>query len=316
MTTRETTTFELLLMRFHEAMMAWNYSPRTIAEYGRNVARLLHWLAEETDIESITDVTRETLTGYQVELMTVRTRKGEPLTAGTQRQCIAAVKSFFEYLAAEGLIGTDPAAQLVLPKARRRLPAGLLTPAEAVRMLDRMDISTPLGLRNRAILEVLYSTGIRSSEICSLEIGDFDPDSRTLMIRSGKGGKDRVVPLGSTATHVVADYIKTARPNLLGPQAGAALFLSNKHRPLVREAVARLVADVARAAGITKHVRPHRLRHACATHMLRGGADIRHIQQLLGHASLQTTQIYTHVEISDLKAVHRKFHPRERGSRS
>jgi integrase/recombinase XerD len=315
MNTDYVTSFEILVLRFVEAMTAWNFSPRTIAEYGRHVGKLIQWLAEETDIESITEVTRETLTGYQIELMTKRTRSGNALSAGTQRQCLAAVKSLFAHLASEGVVALDPAAPLVLPKSRRRLPSGLLTPAEALRLLDRVDTSTALGLRNRAILEVLYSTGIRSSEVCALEIGDFDPDSRTLMIRRGKGGKDRVVPLGTTPSRAVSEYVTSARPKLLGPRAGAYLFLSIKHRPMVREAVARMVASVARQVGINKTVRPHRLRHACATHMLRGGADIRHIQQLLGHASLQTTQIYTHVEISDLKAVHRKFHPRERRQR-
>jgi integrase/recombinase XerD len=162
---------------------------------------------------------------------------------------------------------------------------------------------------------VLYSTGIRNAELRALEMSDFDPEAQTLTINDGKGHKDRVVPLGPTAAAIVGDYIARARPKLMNARATSMLFISKNGLPLDFKRIITIVRKHVRRAGIDKPVRPHRLRHACATHMLKGGADIRHIQKLLGHASLQTTQIYTHVEISDLKAVHRRFHPRERGLR-
>ena len=314
MNDRERRKMELSLIGFSEAMRARGWSERTIEAYEHNVRVFIAWLDEETDVTSLDEVTASTLGGYQVALLGEETRTGR-LSISTQHVRLTALRAFFASLAEAGKLLTNPARQLQLPKRRKSLPRPLLTPKEALRLLESIATKTPLGLRDRAMLEVLYATGIRASELCGLTIPDFDAASGVLLIRRGKGGKDRVVPLGPIACEVLSDYIATSRPRLLGRKSTAEVFLSKRGETLHRNNLAAAVAGAARRAGIGKPIRPHRLRHACATHMLKGGADIRHIQKLLGHASLASTQIYTHVEISDLQAVHRRFHPRERGER-
>lgn len=305
----------LIVIRFIEAATAWNWSRKSLVSYEQNIRYFIDWLAAETDIETLAEVTPDALASYQMALLSMETKREERLSIGTQRQRITAIKSFFRWLAEEGKLLSNPAASLRGPKQRQRLPQPLITPKEAIRLLDSVKTNTPLGLRDRAIVEVLYSTGIRSAELRALQLVDFDPVGQTLTINAGKGNKDRMVPLGSIAAATVSDYIAQARPKLALDPTVLNLFLTKGGRELDPLAVINAVRRHLKRAGIDKPIRPHRLRHACATHMLKGGADIRHIQKLLGHASLQTTQIYTRVEIGDLKAVHRRFHPRERGRR-
>lgn len=329
MNDRERRRMELLLVRFVEAMTAWGWSRRTIPAYEHNVRVFLSWLARETDLVSLAEVTPTVLSSYQTALLSEEKVRGGHLAMATQHARLSALKGFFRHLSREGKLLTNPAAGLQLPRKRRALPMGSLTSREALRLLDGIDTKTPVGLRDRAIVEVFYGTGIRNAELRALTLSDFDPAGQILTVRAGKGGKDRVVPLGPVATEVVSEYVARSRPKLgrgITWRSGVVrrdprgkrppsthLFLSQWGLPLHAVAVIALVRKAAKGAGITKTVTPHRLRHACATHMLRGGADIRHIQKLLGHASLQTTQIYTQVEIGDLKAVHRRFHHRERG---
>jgi integrase/recombinase XerD len=334
MNERERRKMDLLLVRFVEAMAAWNWSRRTIPGYEQNVRFFLEWLEQETDVTSLAQVSAETLGSYQMAVLAVEKPSGGHLAVGTQHTRLTVLKSFFRFLAREGKLLVNPAAGLQLPKKRRHLPQSHLTPKEAIRLVESIDTKTPVGLRDRAIVEVLYATGIRNAELRALALSDFDPAEGTLTVRGGKGGKDRVVPLGPVASAILSDYIAQARPKLMKgnawtwrsreiharprkkpPRGVTNLFVSQWGFPLHPPAVIDLVRHAAKRAGITKSIAPHRLRHACATHMLKGGADIRHIQKLLGHASLQSTQIYTHVEIGDLKAVHRRFHPRERGPR-
>lgn len=334
MNDRERRKLDFSLVRFVEAMTAWNWSKRTIPSYEQNVRIFLDWLDSETDIKSLAEVTPELLASYQVALLSAETRSGAHLATGTQHTRLTVLKSFFRYLAREGKLLTNPAAGLQLPKKRRHLPQAHLTAKEAIRLIEGIETKTPVGLRDRAIVEVFYATGIRNAELRALAVSDFDPAEGTLTVRAGKGGKDRVVPLGPVAAAVVSDYIAQARPTLMSgsswtwrskeiharrwkkpPRGITHLFVSQWGFPLHPPVVISIVKRAAARVGIRKSIAPHRLRHACATHMLKGGADIRHIQKLLGHASLQTTQVYTHVEISDLKAVHRRFHPRERGTR-
>lgn len=315
MNDRERRRMDLFLARFVEAMTAWGWSKRTIPGYEQNVRVFLDWLDRETDLVNLAEVAPRTLGAYQTGLLAEETASGGRLSASTQHMRLGAVRAFFGFLSQEGELLINPARQLQLPKRRKSLPQALLTPREAVHLLESIDTSTPLGLRDRAIIEVLYATGIRASELCALWLVDFDPGSGTLTVRAGKGNKDRVVPLGPIASAVLSDYIAQARARLLGRKAACEIFVSKRGRALHRGNLPAVVARAARHAGITKPIRPHRLRHACATHMLKGGADIRHIQKLLGHASLATTEIYTRVEISDLQSVHRRFHPRERGGR-
>ena len=315
MTSQQRKKMDLLLVRFIEAATAWNWSRKSLVSYEQNVRCFFDWLAAETDIETLAGVTPDTLASYQMALLSVEKKNGEPLSVGTQSQRITALKSFFRFLAEEGKLLTDPAASLRRPKKRQLLPQPLLTPKEAIRLLDSVKTTTPLGLRDRAILEVFYATGVRNAELRALQLSDFDPVGQTLTVNEGKGRKSRVVPLGSTAAEILTDYVAQARPKLAQQRTVQNLFVTKNGLPLDPKLVITIVRRHLKRAGIDKPIRPHRLRHACATHMLKGGADIRHVQKLLGHASLQTTQIYTRVEISDLKAVHRRFHPRERGRR-
>ncbi len=315
MTPQQRRKIDLILVRFVEAMRAWNWSPRSIASYEQNIRYFFDWLAAQTDIETLAGVTAEVLASYQMALLSMEKPNGQPLSVGTQKQRLGPLRSFFHHLAGEGKLLSNPAASLQLPKQHGSLPQPLLTPKETIRLLESIDITTTLGLRDRAMVEVLYATGIRNAELRALCLADFDPAGEILTVVAGKGGKDRVVPLGPVAAAIVGDYIAQGRPKLATDPTVANLFLTKNGRPLDTLAVINAVRRHLKRAGINKPIRPHRLRHACATHMLKGGADIRHIQKLLGHASLQTTQIYTRVEISDLKAVHRRFHPRERGGR-
>ena len=339
MTPRQRRRMELLLERFVEAMTAWAFSKRTIPTYTQHVAVFLDWLEKETDVGDLGEVTPEVLSGYQTALLGMERKRpgkrkatepksataapaaapeapaadGGRLSTSTQHARLSALRSFFGFLAREGKLLVDPAASLVLPKKRRSLPRSLLTPKEALRLVESIETKTPMGHRDRAVVEVLYATGIRNAELRGLTLADFDAEAGTLFVRAGKGGKDRMLPLGPLVTAIVSDYVQIARPKLAKRSGVTSLFVSNHGWPLWPASVVRTVDLAARRAGIKKAVRPHRLRHACATHMLQGGADVRHIQRLLGHSSLSTTEVYTRVEIGDLKAVHKRFHPRERG---
>ena len=334
MTPRQRRRMELLLERFVEAMTAWAFSKRTIPTYTQHVAVFLDWLEKETDVGDLGEVTPEVLSSYQTALLGMERKRpgkrkatepknaaapeapaadGGRLSTATQHARLSALRSFFGFLAREGKLLVDPAASLVLPKKRRSLPRALLTPKEALKLVESIDTKTPMGHRDRAVVEVLYATGIRNAELRGLTLADFDAEAGTLFVRAGKGGKDRVLPLGPVVTAIVSDYVQLARPKLAKRSGVTSLFVSNHGWPLWPASVVRIVDLAARRAGLQKTVRPHRLRHACATHMLQGGADVRHIQRLLGHSSLSTTEVYTRVEIGDLKAVHKRFHPRERG---
>ncbi len=298
------------LARFVDAMGSWNWSRRTITSYEQNVRHFFDWLSAETEIGELTEVTSETLSTYQTGLLVEEKRNGERISIQTHCNRLAALRGFFRYLWREGRLLMNPASQIQYPKTRRRLPQSNLTPKEAIRLIESIDTTTPLGKRDRAMLEVLYGTGMRNAELRALMMTDIG--ERTLTVRCGKGGKDRVVPLGKTTWDVLSDYVQQERPWLAKREGVQNLFLTKNGRALDAPVVIKAVTSAGVAAGLKKHLHPHLLRHACATHMLKGGADIRHIQKLLGHASLQTTEIYTKVEIGDLKKVHRLYHPRER----
>jgi integrase/recombinase XerD len=214
---------------------------------------------------------------------------------------------FFKYLATENLILTDPAATLELPKEPKRLPRNILTAHEVKKILEAIDTKAVRGIRDRAIIETLYSSGLRATELANLTLNCLNLKEGYLTIENGKGGKDRVVPLGKIACHWIEQYLEV-RPQIPDP----TLFLTmlKPPRPLSREVIAEICAARAGQAGVKKKVTSHTWRHTCATSMLKGGADIRYVQELLGHASLKTTQIYTKVTIQDLKKVHSRCHPR------
>lgn len=226
-----------------------------------------------------------------------------------QAQRMVPIRAWFKWLARENHILSNPASDLELPRPERRLPAVVLTAEEAEVVMAVPDVSEALGLRDRAMLEALYATAIRRGELIALRLFDVDYPRSALIVRQGKGNKDRVVPLGERAKAWLAAYRDRSRPGLVAGRDPGTLFLSRDGRPLEPKRLSEKVRGYAEAAGIGKPGSCHLLRHTAATLMLEGGADIRFIQALLGHESLETTQIYTRVSVTKLAEIHAATHP-------
>lgn len=266
----------------------------------------IRW-ADARGIRHPGEVTRPVLQRYQRHLYLLRKADGTPLAQSTQVTRITPVIAFFKWLTREGHILSNPAADLELPRRMHRLPKYLLSVAQVEHAINQPDTSHSVGLRDRAILEVLYSSGVRRAELIALQLIDVDLERGALMVRQGKGGKDRFIPLGSRACAWVHRYLLEVRPDLLAGDT-QTLFLTDWGTPFEASQLTMLVGRYMRAAGVVQGS-CHALRHAMATHMLENGADIRFIQAILGHAELSTTQIYTHVAIEKLQAVHTLTHP-------
>ena len=269
--------------------------------YARDLQRYLEHL-EHGGISEIGQVQRAQISGYIGALA----RHG--LSAGSLARNLSAVRGFHRFLVAEGFCRGDPSENVESPKLGKRLP-DVLEYAEVTSLLDQPGVKSPLGLRDRAMLELMYACGLRVSELLTLSRKDlFFTEG---FIRCfGKGSKERVIPVGSSAVAWVGKYLEQARPLLLKQFDTEALFLNNRGRPMSRMGFWKLLRRYAIKAGIKKRVHPHILRHSFATHLLEGGADLRSVQEMLGHADISTTQIYTHVDREYLKEVHRQFHPR------
>ncbi|MDP3850862.1 MAG: tyrosine recombinase [Luteolibacter sp.] len=235
-------------------------------------------------------------------------RKTAGLNAASLRITTVHLKVFFRWLAARERLEMDPAEPLLAPRPDQTLPETLHA-SEVAGLLDSIDPSAPLGRRDRAILELFYSAGLRLSELCKLRLEMMDADEGFLRI-TGKGNKTRVARVGTKALEAIADYLTNERRNLVKPRTSSHVFLSVRGGPLSPDRVRQIVKQRAKLAGIDQNIYPHLLRHSFATHLLEGGADLRVIQELLGHADISTTQIYTHVDRQRLKATHKRFHPR------
>ena len=316
---------KLMAERFSEWLEAINYSPKTRVNYTRDVKLFLAWLSENTALNSIVEVTPAHLQQYQIALYNfarhddkeaATKEKAAPkrLSVGTQANRLAAVRKFFSWLLSEQQIAYNPASTLQLPKQPQHLPRGVLTKTEARRLIEATPTIKPRDIRDRTILEVLYATGIRRAELITLSIYDVDLQAATLRIQ-GKGRRERVVPLTQSAVVALKLYLEEAR-GIFAREAGQVrLFVSTRSGgPLDDDDIVRIVAKAATRAGIKKHVTPHTLRHTCATHLLKGRADIRQIQKLLGHRRLSSTEVYTRVELTDLHEVIARCHPREKRS--
>lgn len=300
---------DFLLLKFMEYMKVTGFSDRTIPDYVHNVKLFLEYL-KTLGIENIAEVDRQVLHDYQVGVY-LQTFKGKPLAPATQRTRMTCVKTFFQYLTKSGMTVYDPSADLDLPKRPIQLPRGVLSKKEIGELLSKPNLESPLGMRDRAILEVFYSTGIRVSELCNLTIHDLNLNIGELRVNRGKNKKDRIVPLGEVACDFLELYLHEARPKLAPPNQ-TILFVSKNGLKFHSTTLSHLIINYGRKTGLKTGISPHGLRHTCATHLLKGKADIRHIQQILGHESINTTQRYTKVEITDLKHVLKRCHPRER----
>jgi len=230
------------------------------------------------------------------------------LSPGTIWRRLVSVRMFYRFLLLEGHVERDPAEAFQTPRLWKRIPE-VLSVEDVERLLEAPDRDTPLGLRDRAALEMLYATGARASELCGLNVGDVNFEYGFVRCY-GKRMKERLVPVGRTALEAVREYMERGRPALLRDEGESALFLTRAGRRLSRNALWQRVRKHARAAGISGDVHPHTLRHSFATHLLSGGADLRSVQVMLGHADISTTEIYTHVDHSRLKSIHEKYHPR------
>ncbi len=278
---------------------------------GQAVARFLRW-AEERDLRFAQQITRSILESYQRHLYHYRKTNGQPLTVTTQRQQLGYLRQFFVWLSRQRVLEANPASELELPRPLHRLPIAALSIKEVETVLAQPNVLDPLGIRDRAMLELLYSTGIRRGELVRLAVPDLNRDKQLLLIRQGKGRKDRVVPVGTRALRWLTRYLDDVRPLLLVATSQPAMFLTAYGEPFNADVLSRIVSGYITQADLGRHGGPHLLRHTCATHLLEGGADIRYIQQLLGHASLEATAIYTEVSILQLQAVHARCHPAER----
>ncbi|MEO0415930.1 MAG: site-specific tyrosine recombinase XerC [Verrucomicrobiota bacterium] len=286
------------------------YSINTVDNRRDSLKIFLQW-AHDRDITEIRIFTKPILENYQSYLWHWKKKNGQPLGVTTQRNRLSTLKDFFVYLSKQNHILANPASELELPRPEKRLPKPCPTKQEVERILSVPDISDPLGVRDRAMLELLYSTGIRRSELTKLKITDINRERGTLQIHLGKGNKDRVVPVGDRALQWIENYLTNVRPRLLLNHTEKAMFLTSYGEAFNPDVLSRIVSKFIKAADIGKTGSCHLLRHSCATHMLEGGADIRFIQQLLGHEKLETTAIYTRVSIEQLKAVHSRTHPAE-----
>jgi integrase/recombinase XerD len=255
---------------------------------------------------------------YQRWLYHYRKQDGAPLSVNGQRCKLVPLRGFFRWLTRSAEIPANPAADLELPRKIKRLPRTVLTAEEAERVMAGVELDTPVGLRDRAMLEVLYATGIRRHEIARLDVSDIEAERGVMLIREGKGGKDRLLPLGERALYWVGQYLERGRPQLAWNAEDPTLFLGAQGQPLSPLWLSTRMAQRVDAAELGKRGGCHLWRHTMATLMLEGGADLRFIQAMLGHAELSTTQIYTQVAIRQLQAVHALTHPgarrRERGA--
>jgi integrase/recombinase XerD len=289
------------------AIAVKGFSPYTVAYRSRSLAHLVAWLAER-GVTHPSEVTKPVLERYQRSLFHHRKTDGRPLSFRTQVSYLVPVKGLFRWLAQTNRVLFNPASELELPRIERRLPKVILNVGEVEAVLALPELDEPIGVRDRAILEVLYSTGMRRSELCRLRLHDIDVDRGTVTIVEGKGRRDRVVPIGERALDWVDRYLLDVRSSLVVPPDDGIVFLTLEGNDLTPDHLTERVGRYVRAA-TGKAGSCHAFRHSMATLMLEGGADIRHIQEMLGHVQLSTTEIYTHVSIDALKQVHTRCHP-------
>ena len=303
----EHTAFYPYLNEFLEYRLIQNYAKSSNRRNDSCIRQFILW-CDARGIESPTAVTRPILVRYKKHLYYRRKKDGEPLSFQTQASQLSSLKRFFKWLARENHIQFNPASDLELPKVAQQIPRHILSVEEVRDLLNICLVYTPEGLRDRAVMELLYSCGIRRQECADLSLRDINLNQQTVLVREGKGGKDRLLPIGESACAWLDKYLIGSRPELL-VQDTDAFFMSNRGQACTGDGIGKLVKVAMKKAGIDKPGSAHLLRHAMATHMLDNGADIRYIQVMLGHASLRSTQVYTHVSVEKLRAVQRQTHP-------
>ncbi len=298
----------VLLERFLEWLRVKNYSERTVTNRQVYLNYFILW-AEERGITRPNEVTKPILERYQRTLYHHKKKDGQPLSFRSQHGRVVPIRAWFKWLTRNNYLLYNPASDIELPRLEHRLPKHVLNIREAEAVLAKANIHDPLGLRDRAILETLYSTGIRRLEVIGLSLFDIDSDRGTIMIRQGKGKKDRMVPIGNRALKWIERYASEVRPRLIIDPNDATLFITHLGEGFTPNRLTQMVRDYVDSADIGKKGSCHLFRHTMATLMLENGADVRFIQAMLGHAKLETTQIYTQVSIRKLKEIHEATHP-------
>lgn len=296
------------VVRYIEWLKVHNYAEVTVLNRQMYLGYFVAW-CQERGLTTPREITKPILERYQRSLYQHRKPNGEPLTFRGQHARLVPVRALFKWLARQNHLLYNPASELELPRLEQRLPKHVLTKSEVEQVLNQPDTSEPMGLRDRAILETFYSTGMRRSELLHLSIFDIDRERGTVMIRQGKGKKDRMIPIGERAVKWIDRYQNSVRPELAIGRSNATLFLTSQGEAFTPDRLTQLVRRYVEAADTGKSGSCHLFRHTMATLMLENGADIRYIQAMLGHAELSTTQIYTQVSIRKLKEIHTATHP-------
>lgn len=268
----------------------------------RSLTEFVNWCARKHQIDNLRAVTLPLISEYLAD------RKRDGLAASSIKLIVVALKIFFRFLAGKGAVNRDPTEAVALPRIERYLPE-TLNELQVEQLIERIDTKVPLGLRDRAIIELLYASGLRIAELANARLENFNSEERILRV-TGKGNKTRLVPVGRKACEALAAYLSAERPKLVKRRSGSEIFLSARGTKLTTVRLWQIVKKHALHSGLEKNIYPHLLRHSFATHLLGNGADLRIIQEMLGHADISTTQVYTHVDQQRLKAVHRQFHPR------
>lgn len=291
-----------LLERFAEYLtLEQGASPRTRSAYAGDLALLAEWLTTQ----KVTSPGAVTAAHLREFVYALKDRGQGPATI---RRRISAIRTWYRFLLAEGVVTGDPSERLETPKRWRSLP-DVLTAAEVDQLIGAVDLDEPMAFRDRAMFELAYGAGLRVSEWIGLNVKDVLLEDLVVRV-FGKGGKERIVPIGRKAVGAVAVYLRELRPQLEKGAGAGRLFLNARGKPLSRMGAWKILQKYVDKSGLTKHVKPHTLRHSFATHLLEGGADLRAVQEMLGHSDISTTQLYTHIDREHLRQVHKQFHPR------
>lgn len=307
----DATGFSARVLQFLRWQETRGFSPATVTTRKRALCVALTWF-KENGITHPREVTRPVLERFQRWAFSKRTNDGRPWSFRTQQTVLDGVRAFFAWMAKEDHLLFNPAADLELPRVHKTLPKNVLSLDEAERVLAQADLSAPMGVRDRAIMETLFSTALRRAELAHLQLEDVNRELGTVRVRHGKGGTERTVPIGARALAWIDRYLHESRPFLVGDKSNRWLFLGSRGERISLNVLTVATHGYIEAAGIRKTGACHLFRHSTATLMLERGADVRFIQAMLGHASLQTTQVYTQVSIRKLKEVHDATHPAER----
>lgn len=290
-------------------LRALGRSEKTVMGARYDLGSFLKFL-QSVHVLNVDELNADVMADYQQELAFRPTARGTLLSLRTQAQLLGVVKGFTRFLKQKEYLLHDPGQSIKLPRKPKTLPKVILTEAEVKLLMDAVDLHTNTGYRNRIVLEILYDTAIRRAEICTITLSALDLTEGYIHIL-GKGNKERMVPLSRRVCELANNYILAVRPSFIQGEDSGYLILNRWGRKMNGSGIWNVVKQCARLAGIKKNVTTHTFRHTCATHMLKNGAPIRHLQEMLGHESLESTQIYTRVTINDLKKIHARYHPGE-----